>query len=331
MDINRIIQDLLIKNNSVSVAGLGTFSLNYIAAEVYKLSNQVSPPSYQLVFTENFDSSDNSIITILSKENNISLIEAKEALDKWVKVVNSVLERGSFYLIMEVGILKKVNNKTVFEPAKNSILYADNFGLEMTRMPLIEIEGDVTKENTPIKTIYMPQPVKKTKWVNGVLIAVAIIIIGLGIYLLLQLGYLQLGIGKVLAFFKAKNETSTTQLATNDTLSGKIDANDLKRNALLYNENNGTGNSLTNQQSAQKVIKYYLIAGSFRKMNTAEILKNELQSKGFTPEILSINDSIYRVSLASFTNRHKAVEEYIMLTAKEFNNKLWLYSQLTSE
>jgi nucleoid DNA-binding protein len=331
MDINAIIQDLLIKNNSVAVAGLGTFSLRYMPAEIQKFPNQVTPPSHKLIFTENFDISDHSVINVLSKENNFSFTEAKALLDNWVKEVFITIDRESNYTIKELGILKKENNKIIFEAFKDSSVFADNFGLEIISMPLIEIEGEIVKEAKPYQPVYIPQRVKKNSWVNGILIAFIVLLLGFSIFLLLHLGYLQSGIGKIVALFKAKSEATITQLATNDTLNGKIDANALKRNALLYKENKGNGDVNASQQSEQKAIRYYLIAGSFKKIKSAEILKNELTSKGFAPEILSINDSIYRVSLVSFTNRNKAVEEYIMLTTGEFNNKLWLYSQIINE
>jgi len=333
MDINKIIQDLLIKNNLVTVPGLGTFSLNYVPAEIYKFSNQVTPPSYQLVFADKVQESDNSLLIEISKNYDLSDIEAQKAIEKWVNEVIFEIDKGS-YLLNGVGILKKENNKIVFEADKTSIILADNFGLEITRMPLIEIEGDVIKESLPYNPHYTNASVKKNNWINKILIAVIVIFVGAGIFLLYQMGYMQSGFGKIKALFAAGNKISNVQLATNDTLKGKIDAITLKRNALSYNENKGSNkndNTKIINNTDQRIMKYYLIAGSFKRMDKAEILKNELSVKGFAPEILAINDSIYRVSLVSFTDRHKAVEEYIMLTAGEFNNKLWLFSQTINE
>ncbi len=334
MDINRIIQALLIKNNSVSIAGLGTFSLNYIPAEVYQFSNSITPPSRQLVFSENIDVNDNSLINTLSEEYDLTIDNAKKEIEKWVSEILSAIDQGISFQINEIGAFKKENNKIIFEAKKDSLIFADSFGLETAKLPLIEIEGEVIKENKPYTPIYKPEPIKKVNWTNRILITIIVIFIGIGIFFLFQLGYIQASIAKISELFGTGNKIAKTSFATNDTLSGKIDANTLKRNALRYNEKSGrTGNdtSKSTQQSMQKVLRYYLIAGSFKSMNKAEVLKSELVVKGFTPEILVINDSIYRVSLISFINRHKAVEEYIMLTAGEFNNKLWLFSQLTNE
>jgi hypothetical protein len=333
MDISKIIQDLLIKNDTASVPGLGTFSLKYIPSEFYKFSNQVSPPSHQLVFTETADVSDNSLVNALSKKMNFSEKEAQKEIENWVKEIIIVIDKGTFQ-IDKVGTLKKENNTIVFEADRESPIFADNFGLEITRMPLIEIEGEIIKEPIPYKPIYNPVPVKKSNWVNRILIIAIIILIGAGIFMLYQMGYLQPGMTKILSIFRKESGISNTQLATNDTLSGKIDANTLKRNALRYNENylkskNDTLN--TTQKTSQKVIRYYLIAGSFKTMNRAEILKGELQVKGFTPEILVVGDTTFRVSMASYIIRRKAVDEFIRLTSNEYNYKLWLFSQLTQD
>ena len=332
MDINTIIQDLLIKNNKVVIPGLGTFSLKYTPAEVYQYSHRVTPPSYQLIFSENIDFSDNSLVNAYAKEFKESPDGAKNEINNWVGNINSTLNKGVPFQMEELGTLKKENNKINFEADKNSVLFADFYGLEAIKMPLIEIEGEIIKNSQTAKPLYVPVRAKKFNRVNAVLIAVIVVFAGIGIYLLYQLGYLQAGYNKIAAIFSSE-KAKQIQYATNDTLNGKIDANTLKRNALKYNETQKATEKEQNLQSKQeqKIIRYYLIAGSFKQMNRAEILKSELLGKGFTPEILVMNDSTYRVSLASYLVRRQAVDEYIKLTSGEYNNKLWLFSQLTEQ
>jgi nucleoid DNA-binding protein len=352
MDISRVIQDLLVKNGHVSVHGLGSFDLINMPAEMFKYKNEMAPPTVQLLFNENYTITDNSLINTLIAEYDLTFDEVRTKTEEWVKEIKSTLDNGSQYYINEIGTLKKLDGKITFDPDKVSPLFAENFGLEVTSLPLIELEGEVVKEETqtiiePVKeeikqpeaekkeepkqpekpVIIAPKPIisepayvppakKSSKWKKLGWAAAIILVVLIGLYFLVDSGI----------FVEKKY-----RLATNDTLAGKIDAEELKRKALEYKESQNASEKTKVDTLKSKSLKYYLIAGSFKTMQNAEKYKDELIKKGYTPEILSLDDSIYRVSLASFTDRHKAVEEYITLNAGEYNNKLWLFSQAVSE
>jgi nucleoid DNA-binding protein len=330
MDIARIIQDLLYKENSVSITGLGTFSIIYISSEILKFSGHATPPSYHIGFTENFNANDNKIIRILSEEYDMSFEDAQVAIENWANGAKEILKKGESFSIKNIGILNEQSGIINFEADKNSPLLTGSYGLGDIKIPLIEIEPEKTEThkdfNLPVKH---KTPNKKLKWIAA--LAVVLIIVSAG-FIAFNLGYFDKAINELSLITDFDDTSEGQQLATNDTLKGKIDANKLKRNALKYSENKK--NILAEKQQKiqkQKVIKYYIIAGSFKSFKSATKFKNELIMYNFSPEILNIGDTTFRVSLNSFTDRHKAVEEYIMLTTQDAKRKIWLYSQLDQE
>jgi nucleoid DNA-binding protein len=330
MDIARIIQDLLYKDNSVSIPGLGTFSIIYKSSELLKYSNQITPPSYQIYFTENFDTTDNKITSILSEEYDLPFENALEIIENWVKEIKEILKEEKSFSIKNIGVLNDVSGIINFEADTNSPLTAGNFGLENVKIPLIEIEPEKTETHKTIDLPVKPKASnKKIKWIAALF---AILIIVSAGFIAFNLGYFDKAINELSLMTGFDDTSEGQQLATNDTLKGKIDANKLKRNALKYNENKK--NILAEKQQKlqkQKVLKYYIIAGSFKSFKSANKFKNDLVFGGFSPEILNIGDTTFRVALSSFSDRHKAVEEYIMLTTQDAKRKIWLYSQLTQE
>jgi hypothetical protein len=330
MNFDRIIQDLILKNNSVAIPGLGTLFMQYNPAEFERLTNRILPPVYQLNFKTLIDPDDNSLVNIILDEYEITKERAEAEVKNWVDDILSTIERGNDYLIKEVGSFRKSGSNIDFEADTNSILLAGNLGLEVTKVPIFEIVGEIEKQKKVI--IKQTGSNKHIKELIAAAIALLIILSGIVLY---RLELLQQGWDNLIGLIGDTTQYKFEKFATNDTLIGRADAKALKRRALLYAEQQNNQESATKEGvsgiSPNGVIKYYLIAGSFKTIRNAEKLQRELISKGYTPEILNIADTTFRVSLASYINRRKAVEEFIALTEQDKNFKLWLYSQLISQ
>ncbi|MDP4187624.1 MAG: SPOR domain-containing protein, partial [Bacteroidota bacterium] len=81
----------------------------------------------------------------------------------------------------------------------------------------------------------------------------------------------------------------------------------------------------TNQTSADK--KYYIIAGSFKKLSFAKNLRQELEKNGFHAEILTIDSQTFRVALGSFRSKDSANKELKKLKVLKNSDTYWLYSK----
>jgi hypothetical protein len=334
MDIRRVIQDLILKNDTVSVPGLGKITRQYTPAEVLSYSGKVTPPSFKLIFEEVTTDSDNTLTQTLAEEYDTTQELSEQTIEGFVTKLISTLDAGKSYFIKEIGTFKKVNGKIEFEAERNSILLADSFGLESTKLPLIEIDNHLENKGRSRILQILGSAGEGLKGLKKWLLpaAIVLLIIGLGVGLFYT-GYLQKGYNSVNDWVVNFMSPSTNkQLSTNDTLHGKIDANELKRKALKYSEEKeDTFVSQEKADASDKVIRYYIIAGSFKDMTKAEKRKEQLIKSGYQPEVLVIHDTIFRVSLASYIVRKEAVEEFIKISTSDSNMKIWLYSQLVKE
>lgn len=324
MDISRVLTDLLQDKGKVTVPGLGKFSLEYVPAEIYKFTKRVVPPTYKIDFQSIYEDDKNYLINTIVKVYNLSEYEAIEAINNWVSVLKDAVNAGKLYEIENIGTFIKEDDKLLFCEAKESVLLADNFGLKTADIPLIELdEQENGKRKASVKKTTFPKHVKIGLWAAGLFI-----LISFGLGLLYQNGYLDAPIKTMSDMFIVSS--NTPNLATNDTLEGEIDANDLKRAALKYNEETKPSTETKTKTAVKpqgKRLTYYIIAGSFKTLKNAQRFEKKMFFKGYSPKTLVVDDTLFRVSVSYAKDRQKAVEEFIAITNKDPNLKIWMYTK----
>jgi hypothetical protein len=70
--------------------------------------------------------------------------------------------------------------------------------------------------------------------------------------------------------------------------------------------------------------RYYLVAGSFKSSKNADILKSQLERKGFSPEIMITGEYYYRVIVGAFSDRKEAIAELRRIRGK-IDQSVWLF------
>lgn len=325
MNFGRVISELLINNQKVSIPGFGKLTYSYVSAELYKFTNRVAPPAHKLEFSPIPDE-DNFFAETLANEYDTSLDEAYSQIAIWVSEIFSILNNGGQYQLEQVGRFKKDSEKIVFTPDEKSILFADTFGLESAKIPLMEIEETKKPVSTSTPT---PIPIQEKKNVksNGVspmlkriaIIAAIVVLVVIGGYFLYETGILKSTYKAVSGWFKP-SKTDQEPVVLSDS------ADALKRNALNYSESDEDSTS-----SSQRYIVYYIVAGSFKSMKNAEKEVENLKKKGFNPDVLNMSDTLFRVTIGTYNDRRKAVEEYIALTNQDTGLNIWLFSQLNRQ
>ena len=104
-----------------------------------------------------------------------------------------------------------------------------------------------------------------------------------------------------------------------------INASTNKRAALFYNE--------TPQQPTQPLADatlsngtYYIIGASFKERANAEKHAKQYAKEGFKAEVVE-SGSLYRVSLAVYTDKVKALHELRRIRANERYSNAWIYTK----
>jgi cell division protein FtsN len=79
----------------------------------------------------------------------------------------------------------------------------------------------------------------------------------------------------------------------------------------------------SNSVADQQGIMYYIIAGSFKILENAKILQQQLVNEGYTSKILESNNHLYRVTLGEYNSQKTANEAFHRLR-KEKQKDVWI-------
>jgi hypothetical protein len=328
MDFGGLIADLLLRNQQVCIPKIGKLSFIYKPAEISKYLQKINPPSKILQFIHDVSCDDKQLITALTSFYQINKIEAQKEVDAFVKNIQTKLEAEGKIFIDEIGTFKLVDNTIHFETVKEGILYSDSYGLDIVNLPLIDIEepkkaGPQTFPPPTFQHTIVSR--RKANWVIYSAISLAAVGILAALYFILEFDNPYKDLVKKINISTALNKP---HVSSKDSIEKTLNARNKIRDALLYKETKP--NKPDTLKKVDKYIhctKFYLVTGSFRSYNYAIKLKMELDRSGYQSEILNCNNSIFRVTLKTFTDRNLAIEELNKFrsdTSVKYN--VWLFS-----
>ncbi len=333
MDIIGLIKEILEKDKIVVIPGMGSLKLVYYPAEIYSFSKRILPPRYKLEFSAIYNENDKTLLNAIISKYKVTDKEANAELTLLLNKIKEITKKGEEFKIDNIGSFKLINDKFVFFEDSNSDLLAENIGLSNVSIPAYEASFNSSKIT------------KQKKYRGGIqwFVWTGISIAFLILFFTIGGTYFNLNIDNTLNINNLKDKillifskSNNPPMATNDTLQGKINAYELKRKALLYDESNLKSQKVDNKvissavgdnMKKPKQLVYYIIAGSFKTHNNAVKFKNELTNKGYNPIIISYNDTLFRVALGSYYDRKQAVQEYIMHSKEDTSLKIWFLSR----
>jgi cell division septation protein DedD/nucleoid DNA-binding protein len=338
----RCIADLLIREDKVELPGLGTLLLNYQSASISN-AKIVSPPRREMTFELDKNVSDKRIINYIAERENISAEKSNNEFHILINNFWADINNNEVVNWPNIGYFKMIAGQVNFVPDEKSIIFADNIGLNPVNIPQNEAAVESSAIHTQslaneIKTLQSNKPKRSYKWLYiGILspIAASFIII-LYVFGIFDDAYMTLK-GVILS---NKNTESGTISNNNNSVENDLNSKTQKRNALLYHEtdsiptstpeiNEANANSETTTTTTNTGASYYLIAGSFKSNKNAQKMAANLKAQGFNPIVLNVGDSIFRVSINSFSNKKEAMQELarILSEGDSMNNSVWLLFQ----
>lgn len=149
MTIEQAITELLKRDNSVVIPFFGTLRNTPESAKVSVVTNYFAPPSSKIEFTANTTIQDNTLADYLSKKENISVEEAEQQIDDFVKNCKSEFNNYNKIHFEGLGKLaRKYDGTFEFELDDNINLNDDAFGLpDFHQNPIIRTEPIVNVGN----------------------------------------------------------------------------------------------------------------------------------------------------------------------------------------
>jgi len=289
VDITAFIRELLFGHDCVIVPGFGGFLGNYTPARIDKTTGTFYPPVKQISFNRNLNHNDGLLVGRISAESGIGYGDARNLVDEFVTGVRNKLEKGEKVLFDNIGSF--VNNhegNIQFEPDRAVNYHLDSYGLEPFQfLPLegYDVRNRISRhvQKDPVRLA----PVRKILWRAAVIIP----LLGLLVAVSLKTD-----------LFKAKVEATTMNpLVTAEFENNKKAVDESINNEMPKVEESTEPVSAesvpaeTKIQAAPESDTYFLITGSFKSRENADLQVSMLKEEGFSPEIVTGGNGFYRV------------------------------------
>lgn len=345
MNIYSIVYQLIIDNDCVIVPDFGGFVANVFPAEIDFAKQEFLPPSRKIAFNESLKISDGLLVNSIAQMSNISWSEANEKLSRFVADINTQLNANQIVEFDGIGSFSRSNGVLIFKP-QEIVPYNEAFALPTFNFSFLPSASKPRIEVAVIKSKSdKTKTTRKTKKVLAWSIASAAVIVGT-ICLSINIGLLD-------TLTQSDENTMYAGIActsqNTDNHSTVIEENTFVEEVLPVeeqvvetenDENLVEAVIIEQQEISQEQVpnieeniavantaenpKAYIIAGCFSDKNNADNLFAELQALGLSPEILPINNGLYKVSAKSFPNVETAHSELENLKERTGNSALWV-------
>lgn len=280
MDITAFIRELLLNHDCVIVPGFGGFIGNYTPARIDKGTSTFYPPVKQISFNRNLNNNDGLLIGRISEHAKINYGDSRTLVEEFVSSLKRKLEKGEKVVFEKIGTFSTNHEGTIqFEPDTTVNYHLYSWGLEpFTFSPLeaYDVRSRITRhiDKAPAGNPAM----RKILWRAAVILPVVALVAAVSLKTDL---------------FKSKVETSNLNpLASAEFENNKAAVDPAVKEQTPVKEE--TTPTVTPSQDVNGT--FYIITGSFRSKENAELQAGMLQKEGYNPEIIEASNGFYRVS-----------------------------------
>ncbi|NOQ25335.1 MAG: hypothetical protein GQ564_08225 [Bacteroidales bacterium] len=330
MKIKDYIKELLFTNQGVVIPGLGGFVSEYESAAFDVNENSFIPPSKKITFNPKYSYHDNLLIEFISEKENIDKEKSIKNLEDFVKDIKTRLIKGEKIDFPEIGSLSQnVNEEILFEQDTTSNLLSDSFGLTSVKTKLI-----VNPQNNVAKAV---KPVKQKKSYKKLIFISSSAIVFLCLLTLswfLTEGYTDFSLissnekpnpessNNIIINTPEKNLDSIAQAdSVKALINQSIDENTDKKDALFYTEPE-------KEAPKPKYSEFHIIAGSFKKIENAEVFSSKLRDKGYEPVIIRSGENLIRIAIFSYTDETEALTKLYSLRESSNIKSVWILKSI---
>jgi nucleoid DNA-binding protein len=324
LDIAAYIKELILTNECVILPHFGGFVTRYSPAKIDPGKKILAPPSKEIEFHSELTTDNGLLVNYIARKNKTFNTRARRLVEDFVNEINARLNNGEKVVFEGIGIFVKDTNsgRLLFDTLSDENYLMDSYGL--MDLELDELKKSGFAEEPGIKT--PPVKIIRRKQ-TGIWIAASVVVIILLLILMIPLtdsNYLSI----LRRSEKEKIVFGKRRIPEQDSLKKmeQIIENATKKEvALFYSEPEQKYNEPVVNRTNDNASKYYLVAGSFKRLDNAQKLKTDLLNQGYTPQILQTKNGYYRVTLSSFDNRNIAIRELEKIR-RELNLTVWILS-----
>jgi nucleoid DNA-binding protein len=328
LDITPYIRELILSSECVILRGFGGFDTTYRNAALDKSKKLILPPGKKITFRPDWTKDNGILENYISKSLKIKSEEASKYIDLFVNELLTRLENEGSVLLPEIGSFRRGKARTIeFHELEDETYLADSFGLDT-----LDIETETPHKETSFQTELkpiLPERRKMTGWFVVIGLLLLSIMVASLIYISGKEGISIFSFSKKTDKASDKSEvivfgkkTDVLEDSVMKTIEQTLDKNTIPKKALTP-DNISTEVVHPKEIIEPAIHSYLLVAGSFKNIKNAEIMKARLEKRGFKPEILTNEGNYVRVIIGKFDNKDDAITELQRIRG-QINQSVWL-------
>ena len=337
MKIKDYIKELLFTNQGVVIPGLGGFVSEYEPAAFDVNENSFIPPSKKISFNPKYSYHDNLLTEFISEKENIDKEKSIKNLEDFVKDIKARLKKGENIDFPEIGSLSQNEKEEIlFKQDTKSNLLSDSFGL--TSVKTKPIVNQQAKDTRTIKPVKQKKSYKKLIIISSSTIAILCLVT---LSWFLTEGYTDFCLissnekpnpeptNNIIINTPEKNLDSIAQAdSVKALINQSIDENTDKKDALFYKEPEKLARPADEEAPKPKYSEFHIIAGSFKKIENAEVFSSNLKDKGYEPVIIHSGENLIRIAIFSYTDETEALTKLYILRETSDIKSVWILKSI---
>jgi hypothetical protein len=307
VDITAFIRELLFGHDCVIVPGFGGFIGNYAPARIDKSTGTFYPPVKQISFNRNLDHNDGLLIGRISKQSGVNYGDARTLVEEFVAGLRKKLEKGERVHFENIGSISNNHEGNIqFEPERNVNYLLDSYGLEPFQCHPLEgydvRTRIIKKDHSPLTHVTL----RKVLWRAAVIVPLLSLLVIANTDLMKK----KVDTGTMNPLVTAEFESNKTAVDAGNT----IELAEVEESAIPVSEEPVAPAAVEPAPSESR--PYYVITGSFKSKENADIQVAMLQEEGFSPEIVTTDNGFFRVCAMVSNDLNTAVAKKDSIAGK---------------
>ncbi|MBN2698770.1 MAG: SPOR domain-containing protein [Bacteroidales bacterium] len=280
-------------------------------------------------FDGTYSKDDEKLAALFASGENIEEEEAKQQVLEFIDEIRFALDKGEKFTIPGVGLFFKDEDQRIrFDIDKDWIFDPDMYGLDPIELLELEEESEENLENKTVQEVYQENIVQGDtrkrghKWRIIWIVAASLLLI-LVVLMMIPVdeeGRVGVRIGREGIIIKKPDREQLSTETVQETVK--------EDNLTVSPEGNKDNEEMQDEPIEEAVAakKYFIIAGSFNRLQNASDLQDQLRAEGYPSEIIITENRLYRVSLYGYSTKREALEQWQrIIKDKRFENS-WVLS-----
>jgi nucleoid DNA-binding protein len=322
-------------------------------ARIDGTSNSFHPPCREVGFNAMLDHNDGLLISYLSARLALNYVDAKKLTEAFAKEVAGRLEAGRSVSFEGIGQFSADRHHNLqFDPDPSANFMTDAYGLSYFRFPALAVTESARKRKLHRQNDH-------TEISAGFRKMLRYAAIGIPLIAAMTWGAMNTDVVREFSFelsslnpFTVVVDSAVKSSPANDRIiiqdspvAESLSEMTTLKNALMYEEKSIA--ERVPEESVETTVEtagpdivtpsvepvpqqispsHYLVAGSFRSMKNAMVLRDSLETEGYNCEVFESEKGMFRVTIFSSEDSSEALQMLRKLRAQEGNKGVWMLS-----